>query len=111
MGVVLSSQRVRIQSMASPDRVSRGFWAKLADNPWVPIGALTTGAVLSSGLYAFYKGKVGMSQSMMRLRVVAQGMTVLVLVVGSYQSGIDFAKKEHAHILHEKQHMADVAAR
>merc|ERR1711991_42771 len=99
MGVVLSSQRVRIQSMASPDRVSRGFWAKLADNPWVPLGALATGAVLSSGMYAFYKGKVGMSQSMMRLRVVAQGLTVAALMLGSMRAGVDFTKKQDAKLL------------
>lgn len=88
--------------MASPDRLQRGFWEKLKENPWVPLGSLATGAVLASGLFAFYKGKVGMSQSMMRLRVVAQGLTVAILVIGSSKAGIDFTAKQNAKLLEEK---------
>ena len=38
-----------------------------------------------------------MSQQMMRLRVAAQGVTVLLLVVGTARAGIDFGveKKEY----------------
>ena len=81
--------------MASPDkRLHRGFWEKLKDNPWVPLGALTTAGVLGSGLYSFYKGKAAMSQQMMRLRVIAQGATVAVLVIGSWSAGVDFTARE-----------------
>ena len=34
--------------MSSPDRINRGFWDKMKENPWVPLGALGTAAVLSS---------------------------------------------------------------
>ena len=51
----------------------RGFWERMWDNPFVPIGAVTTGAVLGSGLMAFFKGNQNTSQRMMRFRVVAQG--------------------------------------
>ncbi len=34
-------------------------------NPWVPLGALTTAGVLGSGLWAFNKGKANTSQLMM----------------------------------------------
>lgn len=43
--------------MSSPDRINRGFWEKMKENPWVPLGALLTGGVLSSGLFAFFKGE------------------------------------------------------
>ena len=46
-----------------------------------------------------------MSQSMMRLRVVAQGATVLALVLGSYRAGVDFTAKQNSRILEEKEHM------
>ena len=29
--------------MSSPDKLNRGFWEKIKENPWVPIGAFTTG--------------------------------------------------------------------
>ena len=38
-------------------------------------------------------GKARMSQMMMRLRVVAQGATLAVLIFGSASAGIDFQKK------------------
>lgn len=82
--------------------MNRGFWEKMSDNPWVPLGAALTGTVLASGLFAFYKGKANMSQNMMRLRVIAQGATVLVLVVGSSKAGIDFTAKTKSKMLDEK---------
>lgn len=46
--------------------------------------------ILTHSLAAFYKGKVGMSQQMMRLRVVAQGATVAALILGTSVAGLDF---------------------
>ena len=37
---------------------------------------------LSFGLVSFKRGNMAMSQSMMRLRVVAQGGTVIALIAG-----------------------------
>ncbi len=66
--------------MASPDRLQKGFWSTVkqvsrsastgavltrSQNPWVLLGAMTTATVLGSGLWAFSKGKVNMSQNMM----------------------------------------------
>jgi hypothetical protein len=76
--------------------------------------------VLGSGLWAFNKGKSSTSQLMMvcflflcllgfsdgppqRLRVIAQGATVLVLVIGSWRSGVDFTKKQEAKLLDERR--------
>lgn len=64
-------------------------------------GALATGAVLASGMFAFYKGKTNMSQQMMRLRVVAQGATVGILVLGSMSAGLDFTAKYEPELLAE----------
>lgn len=45
-----------------------------------------------------------MSQSMMRLRVVAQGLTIVALIVGTSTAGIDFAKKrEPKFVAEDKQ--------
>lgn len=48
------------------------------------IGALLTTVVLAFGLVSFHRGNAKMSQNMMRLRVVAQGSTVLALCGGVY---------------------------
>mmetsp|Transcript_116992 Transcript_116992/g.164412 ORF Transcript_116992/g.164412 Transcript_116992/m.164412 type:complete len:103 (+) Transcript_116992:56-364(+) len=87
--------------MASPDKqLNRGFWDKIKENPWVPLGAAATAVVLGSGLYAFKSGRVGLSQQMMRLRVVAQGATVAVLVIGSFKAGVDFdTRKNEPHFI------------
>ncbi|GBP90534.1 HIG1 domain family member 2A, mitochondrial, partial [Eumeta japonica] len=55
---------------------------KINENPFVPIGCLATAGALSYGLWAFRQGKRQTSQNMMRLRVAAQGFTVVALVVG-----------------------------
>eukprot|EP00873_Tetraselmis_striata_P008373 jgi/Tetstr1/428637/TSEL_018625.t1 len=49
-------------------------------NPLVLVGAFTTAGVLMAGLISFHKGNQGMSQTMMRARVVAQGATVALMV-------------------------------
>ena len=47
-------------------------------------GAVLTTAVLAFGLVSFHRGNAKMSQTLMRLRVVAQGGTVLALCGGVY---------------------------
>jgi len=51
--------------------------------PWVPIGCLTTVSVLSVGFYGFISGNRTLMQNMMRVRVVAQGLTVMSMAVGA----------------------------
>jgi len=43
---------------------------------------LATFGALSYGLWSFRQGKRQMSQYMMRLRIAAQGFTVVALIVG-----------------------------
>lgn len=38
-------------STESTQERNPGFWAKIAKNPWVPLGSLATAAVLGSGLF------------------------------------------------------------
>lgn len=47
-------------------------------------GAVLTTIVLASGLVSFHRGNAKLSQNIMRLRVVAQGGTVLALCGGVY---------------------------
>ncbi|KAJ6639679.1 HIG1 domain family member 2A, mitochondrial [Pseudolycoriella hygida] len=55
---------------------------KIKENPLVPIGCLATATALGMGLWQFRKGNSKMSQTMMRVRIGAQGFTVLALLVG-----------------------------
>mmetsp|Transcript_11719 Transcript_11719/g.31566 ORF Transcript_11719/g.31566 Transcript_11719/m.31566 type:complete len:156 (+) Transcript_11719:823-1290(+) len=58
----------------------REVWKK---NPMVVVGALTTAGILFSGLYFMKIGNAQMSQNMMRARVVAQGVTIALLVAST----------------------------
>mmetsp|Transcript_47575 Transcript_47575/g.152454 ORF Transcript_47575/g.152454 Transcript_47575/m.152454 type:complete len:92 (-) Transcript_47575:276-551(-) len=48
-------------------------------NPLVLVGALLTAGVLAAGLVAFKGGNAELQQKMMRLRVMGQGATVLLM--------------------------------
>ncbi|KAL6768511.1 hypothetical protein ACKKBF_B11020 [Auxenochlorella protothecoides x Auxenochlorella symbiontica] len=56
---------------------------KKPKNPLVLIGCGVTAGVLFAGLVAFKKGNQGLSQKMMRARVIAQGATVALMVASS----------------------------
>ncbi|XP_028133246.1 HIG1 domain family member 2A [Diabrotica virgifera virgifera] len=58
------------------------FVRKFKENPFVPIGCLATAGALTYGLWCFRTGQKKMSQYMMRTRIVAQGFTVVALIVG-----------------------------
>lgn len=58
-------------------------------NPLVPIGAVTTAAVLMGGLFAFKRGSQAWSQRLMRARVLAQGATLVVLAHSVYDRAVD----------------------
>ncbi|XP_077182479.1 HIG1 domain family member 2A, mitochondrial [Paroedura picta] len=58
------------------------FLRKTRQNPLVPIGCLGTAGALSYGLICFKRGKTQHSQMMMRARVLAQGFTIVALMVG-----------------------------
>jgi len=55
---------------------------KIKENPLVPIGCAATTVALGVGLWNFRKGNSQMSQTMMRVRIGAQGFTVFALIVG-----------------------------
>jgi len=58
------------------------FIRKTKQNPFVPIGLAATIGALSYGLWQMKTGDRVMSQKMMRLRVAAQGFTVIALLTG-----------------------------
>lgn len=49
-------------------------------SPLVLLGAGVTAAILGAGLFAYKSGNKNMSQTMMRARVVAQGVTVAIMM-------------------------------
>jgi hypothetical protein len=57
---------------------------KTTSEPLVPAGAILTVGCLGAGLRAFHQGKQATSQRMMRGRVLAQGFTVVVMLIGAY---------------------------
>lgn len=48
-------------------------------NMWLP-GALVTGGILGAGLFAYKSGNKNLSQHMMRARVIAQGVTIALML-------------------------------
>jgi len=57
---------------------------KLKSDPLVPIGALCTVGFLSFGLRSFHRGNALEAQKLMRGRVIAQGVTVFIMLAGAY---------------------------
>ncbi|XP_049280105.1 HIG1 domain family member 2A, mitochondrial [Anopheles funestus] len=64
---------------------------KINENPLVPIGCAATLTALGFGLWNFRQGRSQMSQYMMRARILAQGFTVLALIIGV---GMTYGTKE-----------------
>lgn len=85
--VIQNSEKYIIQN-------EEGFFDKLSrrfkKDPLVPIGAITTVGFLAFGMRSFFVGDKLTSQKMMRGRVIAQGCTILALVVGTF-----FGAKPH----------------
>ncbi|XP_062539666.1 HIG1 domain family member 2A, mitochondrial [Armigeres subalbatus] len=75
-----------IHAETTREKMSR----KLHENPLVPIGCFATLCALGYGLWSFRKGQRQMSQYMMRTRILAQGFTVVALIVGV---GMTYTKK------------------
>ncbi|XP_069553080.1 HIG1 domain family member 2A, mitochondrial [Brachyistius frenatus] len=61
---------------------------KIKDNPFVPIGCLGTAGALTYGLRAFHRGKNKQSQLLMRGRIIAQGFTVVAIIVGVFTTAL-----------------------
>ncbi|XP_024174456.1 RING-H2 finger protein ATL48 [Rosa chinensis] len=62
-------------------------------NPFVPVGAFLTAAVLTAGLISFRQGNSQLGQKLMRARVVVQGATVALMVGTAYYYGENPWKK------------------
>ncbi|XP_062501578.1 HIG1 domain family member 2A, mitochondrial-like [Corticium candelabrum] len=65
-----------------PETTKQRLIRRIKENPFVPMGLLGTVAALTYGLASFKRGRVQMSQYMMRVRVLAQGATVLAILIG-----------------------------
>lgn len=62
-----------------PDARGQCLISNLRSLSWHP-GAVATGGVLLGGLVAFKNGKSALAQQFMRARVLAQGITVAIMV-------------------------------
>ncbi|PXF44221.1 RING-H2 finger protein ATL48 [Gracilariopsis chorda] len=74
-----TSSSVSSEPFIAPELPPRRDLSQFRKNPLVAGGALFTGGVLLAGLLAFHRGNQRLSQSMMRLRVIAQGATLAAL--------------------------------
>jgi hypothetical protein len=57
-------------------------------------GAVLTAGVLGGGLFSFLRGRGAQSQSFMRARVVAQGLTVLAALGGMLMAARNSPQKK-----------------
>mmetsp|Transcript_107055 Transcript_107055/g.310818 ORF Transcript_107055/g.310818 Transcript_107055/m.310818 type:complete len:125 (+) Transcript_107055:1118-1492(+) len=78
------------------------LFRKSFKDPLVPIGCLLTGGVLGGGLYTLYTGQAGLSQKFMRARILAQGVTVVVLCTGTVLMGNEAMKGGPRETLEQK---------
>eukprot|EP00088_Acartia_fossae_P071289 TRINITY_DN9758_c0_g1_i1.p1 TRINITY_DN9758_c0_g1~~TRINITY_DN9758_c0_g1_i1.p1 ORF type:complete len:145 (+),score=44.23 TRINITY_DN9758_c0_g1_i1:30-464(+) len=84
--VELNQQLARMKKMDGSNEYQetqkQKIQRKLMENPFVPIGALMTTGCLFMGLYKFVRKDMAGSQTMMRGRIAAQGMTVIACMIG-----------------------------
>ncbi|KAL4430569.1 hypothetical protein ABPG77_005809 [Micractinium sp. CCAP 211/92] len=71
-------------------------------NPLVLVGAVATGGVLLGGLVAFKNGKSALAQQFMRARVLAQGITVAIMVSSGGYLAVE-AAQHRAELAHNRQ--------
>ncbi|KAB0794730.1 hypothetical protein PPYR_11569 [Photinus pyralis] len=71
-----------LDKMAQAETMQAKMKRKMKENPLVPIGCLATVAALCYGLWSFKQGRPQMSQKMMRMRIAAQGFTIVAFIVG-----------------------------
>ena len=69
---------------AKPVTYMQHGWEKCKQQPMVPIGAAVTTAALLGASASLRSGNRASFQKFLRLRVAAQGVTVLAMVVGAY---------------------------
>jgi len=80
----IASESLFVQQETPVEKTKRKFY----ENPFIPIGCGLTAGALGYGLWSFRKGNRKMSQNMMRLRVAAQGFTIVALMVGMFTASI-----------------------
>ncbi|XP_066274446.1 HIG1 domain family member 2A, mitochondrial-like [Branchiostoma lanceolatum] len=68
------------------------FKRKTMENPFVPIGCGLTAAALIYGISTFSSGNRRRSQTMMRARVLFQGLTLAAILVGVAVNGMKSKK-------------------
>ncbi|XP_041368138.1 HIG1 domain family member 2A, mitochondrial-like [Gigantopelta aegis] len=71
-------------SIYKQEGVKEKLIRKTKQNPFVVVGIALTTFALTYGIYQLKTGNRQVSQSMMRLRIVAQGSTVLAVLGGVF---------------------------
>ncbi|XP_067657253.1 HIG1 domain family member 2A, mitochondrial-like [Haliotis asinina] len=69
------------------------FIRKTKENPFVPIGVAMTTFALSYGLWQMKTGNTRRSQTMMRVRIGAQGFTLFAVLGGVFYTTMKARKK------------------
>ena len=78
---------IGLEELKNEETGKEKFKRKFYENPFVPVGFVLTAEALTYGLWSMRKGKARMSQNMMRVRIGAQGFTIVALLVGCATSG------------------------
>ncbi|KAJ8495279.1 hypothetical protein ONZ45_g1789 [Pleurotus djamor] len=75
------------QRVFVPETYSEKAVRRFKQNPWVPIGTLATCAALITAMYKMRQGDSRSFNRWLRVRVIAQGLTVAAMVGGTYTLG------------------------
>ena len=89
-------QKMGFEEMKDRETIGDKFARKTRENPFVPIGCGLTAGALIYGLWSLKSGQKKMSQTMMRVRIGAQGFTVLALLVGITMSNKAWVLQKHS---------------
>jgi len=78
---------------------------KFNSDPLVPVGVLCTVGFLTMGLRSFHQGNAMQAQKLMRGRVIAQGVTVFMMLAGAYAGFKPGGERPHTY--EEKMNQMD----
>jgi len=88
----------RTLNLMNPETSKQKLVRRCKEQPLIPIGSLCTAGALIYGLVSMKRGDRFMSQRMMRLRIMAQGFTVMACLAGVFHTAKSQRTKSKAEV-------------